>query len=99
LSKRSDARPSVVGALDVSVRAQILNYWRTRGPATTRPLVLVSRDPSVVRHQCDRVLVMRAGEVVEAGETRALFREPRHRYTRELLSAIPRPRNRRAASA
>ena len=61
-------------------------------------LVLVSHDLSVVRHQCDRVLVMRAGEVVEAGDTRAIFTAPRHPYTRALLASIPTLRKRRAAS-
>ena len=61
-------------------------------------LVLVSHDLSVVRHMCDRVVVMRAGEVVETGATRSIFREPRHPYTRALLASIPRLRNRRAAS-
>ncbi len=61
-------------------------------------LVLVSHDLSVVRHMCDRVLVMNGGEVVEEGPTRELFRSPRHPYTRLLLDSIPTLRNSRAAS-
>ncbi|HEY4028230.1 MAG TPA: oligopeptide/dipeptide ABC transporter ATP-binding protein, partial [Candidatus Dormibacteraeota bacterium] len=57
-------------------------------------LVLVAHDLSVVRHMCDRVLVMRAGEVVEAGDTRTIFRGPRHPYTRALLESIPTLRHR-----
>jgi peptide/nickel transport system ATP-binding protein len=87
-----------VSALDVSVRAQILNLLEDLRVGYDLTLVLVSHDLSVVRHLCDRVLVMRAGQVVEAGETRAIFREPRHPYTRALLDAVPRLRNRRAAS-
>ena len=87
-----------VSALDVSVRAQILNLLEDLRVGYDLTLVLVSHDLSVVRHLCDRVLVMRAGEVVEEGETRAVFREPRHPYTRALLASIPSLRKRRAAS-
>jgi ABC-type glutathione transport system ATPase component len=87
-----------VSALDVSVRAQILNLLEDLRVGYDLTLVLVSHDLSVVRHLCDRVLVMRAGEVVEGGETRAVFRAPRHPYTRALLASIPTLRKRRAAS-
>jgi peptide/nickel transport system ATP-binding protein len=79
-----------VSALDVSVRAQILNLLEDLRVGYELTLVLVSHDLSVVRHMCDRVLVMSGGEVVEEGETRALFRAPRHPYTRTLLESIPR---------
>jgi ABC-type glutathione transport system ATPase component len=87
-----------VSALDVSVRAQILNLLEDLRVGYDLTLVLVSHDLSVVRHMCDRVLVMHAGQVVETGETRAIFRGPRHPYTRTLLASIPTLRNRRAAS-
>ncbi len=87
-----------VSALDVSVRAQILNLLMDLREGYDLTLVLVSHDLSVVRHFCDRVLVMRSGEIVEEGDTRAIFRAPRHPYTRTLLESIPRFRNRRAAS-
>jgi ABC-type glutathione transport system ATPase component len=87
-----------VSALDVSVRAQILNLLQDLRAGYDLTLLLVSHDLSVVRHLCDRVLVMRAGEVVEAGDTRAIFRAPRHPYTRTLLESIPTLRNLRAAS-
>jgi len=88
-----------VSALDVSVRAQILNLLEDLRVGYELTLVLVSHDLSVVRHLCDRVLVMRAGEVVEAGETATIFRSPRHSYTRALLDSIPTLKKRRAASA
>jgi peptide/nickel transport system ATP-binding protein len=87
-----------VSALDVSVRAQILNLLEDLRVGFQLTLVLVSHDLSVVRHMCDRVLVMNGGEVVEEGPTRELFRSPRHPYTRLLLDSIPTLRNSRAAS-
>ena len=88
-----------VSALDVSVRAQILNLLQDLRVSFDLTLVLVSHDLSVVRQMCDRVLVMYRGQVVEEGETRGLFRAPRHPYTRALLDSIPTLRKRRAASA
>ncbi len=82
----------------MSVRAQILNLLMDLREGYDLTLVLVSHDLSVVRHFCDRVLVMRSGEIVEEGDTRAIFRSPQHPYTRTLLDSIPRFRNRRAAS-
>ena len=87
-----------VSALDVSVRAQILNLLEDLRVGFDLTLLLVSHDLSVVRHLCDRVLVMHRGEIVESGETRALFRSPRDPYTRTLLESIPRLEKRRAAS-
>ncbi len=87
-----------VSALDVSVRAQILNLLEDLRVGFDLTLVLVSHDLSVVRHMSDRVLVMSRGEVVEEGATRELFRSPRHPYTRLLLDSIPTLKNRRAAS-
>jgi len=87
-----------VSALDVSVRAQILNLLEDLRAGFQLTLILVSHDLSVVRHICDRVLVMRNGEVVEQGATRALFAAPQHAYTRLLLRSIPRLRYRPAAS-
>ena len=88
-----------VSALDVSVRAQILNLLEDLRVGYDLTLVLVSHDLSVVRHLCDRVLVMRAGEVVEAGKTATIFSSPKHSYTRTLLDSIPTLKKRRAASA
>jgi len=79
-----------VSALDVSVRAQILNLLEDLRVSFQLTLVLVSHDLSVVRHMTDRVLVMQQGRVVEEGPTRDVFRAPRHEYTRLLLDSIPR---------
>jgi ABC-type glutathione transport system ATPase component len=87
-----------VSALDVSVRAQILNLLLDLRAGYQLTLMLVSHDLSVVRHMCDRVLVMYRGEVVEEADTRALFRAPGHPYTRALLASIPRLKKSRAAS-
>jgi ABC-type glutathione transport system ATPase component len=87
-----------VSALDVSVRAQILNLLEDLRVDFDLTLVLVSHDLSVVRHMCERVVVMQAGRVVETAETRSLFRAPAHPYTRALLASIPTLRKRRAAS-
>jgi ABC-type glutathione transport system ATPase component len=79
-----------VSALDVSVRAQILNLLEDLRVGFHLTLVLVSHDLSVVRHMTDRVLVMHSGRVVEEGPTREVFRAPQHPYTRLLLESIPR---------
>ena len=84
-----------VSSLDVSVRAQILNLLTDLRRDYDLTLVLVSHDLSVVRHLCGRVLVMRGGQVVEEGDTRVIFRSPRHPYTRTLLDSIPRLHRRR----
>jgi ABC-type glutathione transport system ATPase component len=81
-----------VSALDVSVRAQILNLLEDLRVGFQLTLILVSHDLSVVRHMTDRVLVMQHGRVVEEGDTRQVFRTPRHPYTRLLLESIPRLR-------
>ncbi|MBV9328577.1 MAG: ABC transporter ATP-binding protein [Chloroflexi bacterium] len=82
-----------VSALDVSVRAQILNLLEDLRVGFQLTLILVSHDLSVVRHMTDRVLVMRQGRVVEEGVTREVFRAPQHPYTRLLLESIPRLRS------
>nr|WP_253773522.1 ATP-binding cassette domain-containing protein [Goodfellowiella coeruleoviolacea] len=88
-------RPSVlvadepVSALDVSVRAQILNLLADLVERYALTLVFVSHDLSVVRHVCDTVAVLRAGELVELGPVDRVYRAPEHPYTRELLAAVP----------
>ena len=79
----------IVSGLDVSTQAQILVLLREL--KTDGSMIFISHDLSVVRVLCDRVLVMREGEVVEQGPVAALFAAPRHEYTRNLLEAIPLP--------
>jgi ABC-type glutathione transport system ATPase component len=85
-----------VSALDVSVRAQILNLLSGLVRDFDLTLVFVSHDMAVVRHLCRRVAVLYRGELVETGETQSIYRNPAHAYTRELLAAVPRIRTRPA---
>jgi ABC-type glutathione transport system ATPase component len=87
-----------VSALDVSVRAQILNLLEDLRLGFRLTLVIVSHDLSVIRQTADRVLVMYRGRVVEASGARQLFRAPQHPYTKALLDSVPTLKKRRAAS-
>ncbi|WP_040438053.1 ATP-binding cassette domain-containing protein [Aestuariimicrobium kwangyangense] len=78
-----------VSALDVSVRAQVLNLLTDLVDTEQLTLVLVSHDLAVVRHLCERVVVMRTGRIVEQGPTEQVYGHPREDYTRELLAAVP----------
>ncbi|PRY02432.1 ABC transporter ATP-binding protein [Allonocardiopsis opalescens] len=79
-----------VSALDVTVRAEVLALLRRLSEDAGLAVVLVSHDLGAVRLLCDRVLVMRAGAVVEQGRTGEILTAPRHDYTRGLLAAVPR---------
>jgi len=78
-----------VSALDVSVRAQVLNLLVELQDSLGVAYVFVSHDLGVVRHMADEVLVMYLGRAVEHGPREAIFTEPKHPYTRALLSATP----------
>jgi peptide/nickel transport system ATP-binding protein len=81
-----------VSALDVSVRAQVLNLLTDLVRDQGLTLVLVSHDLQVVRHLCDTVVVMQTGRIVERGPTAAVYASPTSDYTSSLLRAIPRIR-------
>ena len=80
-----------VSALDVSVRAQILNLLVALQARHGMAMLFVSHDLAVVRHVCDRVAVMYLGQLAEVAPRDALFAQPRHPYTRALIAAVPDP--------
>lgn len=78
-----------VSALDVSVQAQILNLLSALKKELNLTCLFISHNLSVIRHISDRIAVMYLGEIVEIGTCEQIFKDPRHPYTRALLSAIP----------
>lgn len=89
LKPRVIVADEIVSGLDVSTQAQILLLLKELKHEDA--LIFISHDLSVVRVLCDRVMVLRQGAVVEEGACSQLFANPRHPYTRALLSAIPLP--------
>ena len=77
-------------ALDVTVQAQVLDLMYDLKKDTGTGIVLITHDMGVVARMCDRVIVMRHGEIVETGSSDEIFYKPQHEYTRMLLNAVPR---------
>lgn len=80
-----------ISALDVSIRAQVLNLLSELQKERGLTYLFISHDLSVMRFICDRIAVIHKGVLVELAETEQLFEHPLHPYTRALLSAIPLP--------
>jgi oligopeptide/dipeptide ABC transporter ATP-binding protein len=83
-----------VSALDVSIRSQVLNLLHDLQQRLGLAYLFISHDLAVVKHVSDRIAVMNFGHIVEVAPAETLFADPRHPYTRALLSAIPVPKPR-----
>ena len=80
-----------ISALDVSIRAQVLNLMRHLQEERALTYLFIAHDLSVVRFICNRIAVIHKGQIVELADSEELFRHPFHPYTQALLSAIPQP--------
>jgi oligopeptide transport system ATP-binding protein len=80
-----------ISALDVSIRAQVLNLMHRLQKQRNLTYVFISHDLSVMRFICDRIAALHRGNLVELADAETLFTRPIHPYTRSLLSAIPLP--------
>ena len=78
-----------VSALDVSIQAQIINLIKSLKENFNLTFLFISHDLSVIQYLSDRIAIMYLGEIVEIGKTEEIFSEPKHPYTKALLSAVP----------
>jgi ABC-type oligopeptide transport system ATPase subunit len=85
-----------VSALDLSIRAQVINLLADLQQQFGLTYLFIAHDLTLVRHVCHRVAVMRRGQIVELADTDELFSNPQHPYTRRLMDAIPIPDPHRA---
>jgi peptide/nickel transport system ATP-binding protein len=81
----------IVSGLDVSTQAQVLDLLQGLKQEMGMALAFISHDLSVVRHLCDRVIIMRAGEIAEEGKTADVFAAPQTDFTKTLIDCIPLP--------
>ncbi|WP_409370240.1 ABC transporter ATP-binding protein [Lysinibacillus sp. 38-6] len=77
-------------ALDVTIQAQILSIMKQMQERLGTSIILITHDLGVVAGMCDRVIVMKEGEIVEEGTTEEIFANPQHPYTKRLLNALPK---------
>lgn len=77
-------------ALDVTIQAQILNLMKQMQEQFGTAIILITHDLGVVAGMCDRIVVMKEGEIVEEGTTEEIFAHPKHPYTKRLLNALPK---------
>ena len=78
-----------VSALDVSIQAQIINLLKQLKEDFNLTFLFISHDLSVIKYLSDRIAIMYLGEVVEIGDTEEIFKDPKHPYTKALLSSVP----------
>src|SRR5690606_15605578 len=76
-------------ALDVSIQAQILNLLKDLQEKLHLTILFISHDLPVIRQMCDRVGIMRHGELLEVADTESFFSHPQHEYSKHLLSLMP----------